>query len=668
MYSKLSFNNVKRSIKDYAIYFFTIAFAVCIFYIFNSIKSQSVMLDINNEQKSIFDAIDNIMGKASIFIAFVIGFLIIYSNNYLIKRRNKEFGLYLLLGMEKRKLGIILFMETLLIGILSLALGLGLGVILSQALSIITGKLFEADVTKFQFVFSSSACIKTIISFCIMYVIVFIFNNRTIKKVKLIDLFNSLKKNDKNKINNLWVSVGIFILSIGLIGYGYYIVIDKGIAVINGELGIAVLSGAVGTVLFFMSLSGFLLKLISSNKGIYLRKLNMFTLRQINSKINSTFISVSLICLMLFISICSLASGISMCTNINKNLRDLSPHDFSLWSYNQANMEKILKDNNFEFDKYCDNWNYFEDYVDTNFTFDKLFNNINTEDLKNYFVVANNETVPVMKLSEFNKEMQSIGKEAIALKYNEYAILTDIDDAHKYLKEVQDNKTSLEINGKKLIPSKDKYIENTLINETMKNNVCTVIVSDNICDKLQVRNTYMNMTLKNKDENEKEEIKKQLDSIKNKDSKYDFYGISDIGVRASIQGVGVMIAYIAIYLGIVFLVCAAVTIAIKQLSEAEDNKFRYDLLRKIGVDNNSINKCLLNQIGIYFLIPLVLAIIHSFVGLRIAKDIVSLFSSGVSLTTLILISLIFIVVVYGAYFITTYLCAKNTIKEGIKIS
>lgn len=665
MYFKLSLNNVKKSFKDYAIYFFTVTFAVCIFYVFNSIESQSIMLDLSNEQKKAFASINTIMGGMSVFVAFIVGFLIIYTNNYLIKRRNKEFGLYLLLGMEKSVVSKMLFFETLFIGIISLAAGIGIGTIVSQGLSIVTGKLFEADVSNFQFVFSYAACKKTIISFAIVYLIVFIFNRRSIRKVKLIDLFNSLKKNEKIKIKNPAVSVIIFIISLILIGSAYYIVIKNGVAVFAGAVLIAMALGAAGTFLFFMSLSGFMLQLVRSNKKIYLKNLNMFSLRQINSKINTTFVSVSFICLMLFIAICSLGTGVTLSSNINRNLKELAPHNLTLWSYNDIDIEKTLKDNNFDFNKYVKDYDYYKEYIDNNFRFSSVFTEKERKSLDNYYPMHNDNNIPIIKLSNFKKEMKMLERDEVFLKDNEYTILTDIEDAYDSLDNIIKDNRQLTINGHKLYPAKVKYTKATFNNETLRNNICTIVVNDSVCDGLKYRDSFLNCSLNNTSEEVLSEISNNLDSISKKVGKYSFYFMSDVETRANIQGIGVMISYLAFYLGIIFLICAAVTIAIQQISEAEDNKYRYNLLRKIGVENSCINRCLFNQIGIYFLMPLVVAAIHSIVGLQIAKLVVNLLASGVSTFKLILVSVVFITVIYGSYFLTTYLCAKNTIKDKL---
>ena len=199
MYSKLAFGNVKKSMKDFTVYFLTLTFGVCLFYVFNSIGSQEAMLKINESQKSIIEMLQMAISSLSVFIAVILGFLVIYANRFLIKRRKKELGLYLCLGMDKRQVSKVLIIETLFIGMFALAAGLLAGVFLSQGLAAVTAKMFMVEMKEFTFVFSGEAFIKTIIYFAVIFLIVMIFNTFSISKVKVIDLLTANKKNEDLK-------------------------------------------------------------------------------------------------------------------------------------------------------------------------------------------------------------------------------------------------------------------------------------------------------------------------------------------------------------------------------------------------------------------------------------------------------------------------------------
>ena len=153
MLFKLALKNIRKSIKDYSIYFFTLVIGVIIFYIFNALDTQTAMLDVSSSTREIIRLMTTFLSGVSVFVAVVLGALIIYASNFLIKRRKKEFGIYLTLGMSKRKMSAILLAETILVGIISLGIGLLAGIILSQFMSIVVANIFEADMSEFRFVF-----------------------------------------------------------------------------------------------------------------------------------------------------------------------------------------------------------------------------------------------------------------------------------------------------------------------------------------------------------------------------------------------------------------------------------------------------------------------------------------------------------------------------------
>ena len=288
MLFKLSLKNITKSIKDYAIYFLTLILGIAIFYVFNAIDDQVVMMDVSSSTYEIIKLMTTTLSGVSVFVSFVLAFLIIYSSRFLMKRRNKEFAIYLTLGMSKRKISFILFLETLLVGVLSLGVGIGIGFLLSQLMSIVVANMFEADLTKFEFIFSKGACIKTLIYFGIMYFVVMMFNTINISKYKLIDLINSNKKSEKVKLKNSLFCVIVFLISVGILGYAYYLVNSIGEVMDELSILIPIALGSISTFLIFWSLSGFILRVVQSIKNIYLKGTNMFVLRQINSKINNS--------------------------------------------------------------------------------------------------------------------------------------------------------------------------------------------------------------------------------------------------------------------------------------------------------------------------------------------------------------------------------------------
>lgn len=659
MYFKLATRNLKRSFKDYTIYFLTLVFGVCIFYTFNSIEAQSILMEVSEMHKSMFNLISDVMGVASIFISFILGFLIVYANSYLIKRRKKEFGVYMTLGMENSKLSSLLFIETMMIGVISLGLGLVLGIFLSQGLSVVTAKLFKVDLTTFKFIFSMDAFIKTILCFGVIYLVILIFNSITLRKVKLINLLTASKVNEKIKIKNIWASVVAFIISIVTIGYAYHIVLKNGIANFDKSIVIAILLGSVGTFLFFFSLAGFLLKVVQSSKKIYLRNLNMFVLRQINSKINTTFISMTFICLMLFVAICTLSGGFGISTAMNAEIKDLTQFDMSFWDNDGKDVETVLKEHSVEVSKYGENYVSYQ-YYDSGVSYRDFLNEKGLNNGKNYYPIFNNLNINVMKISKFNDIMKMLNKEEINLKDGEYAVFGDISDMTKSLQEALDEGKEINIVGNKLKPYDGKALEVVTYSSMMKNNICTFLVEDSLVEGLKPVMGNLNLNFAN----DGSEIIKELEAnIRGnyEDGNLQTHYITKDEIVGQSTGLGALASYLAIYMGIIFLITAAAVLALQQLSESANNTERYTLLRKVGVDESMINHSILTQVAIYFMMPLSLAIVHSIVGLKLASDIVAIFG-GASMVDHIFIAAIVLVIVYGGYFLATYLGSKKMIK------
>ena len=659
MYFKLAFRNIQKSLKDYTIYFLTLVFGVCIFYTFNSIESQSIMMELSDLKANAFELTSNIIGIVSIFISFILGFLIVYANNYLIKRRKKEFGIYMTLGMENRKLSTIIFIETMLIGIISLGVGLVLGVLLSQGISIFTAKLFEVNITKFTFVFSKAAFVRTIGNFGLIYLVVLIFNSITIRKVKLIDLLNDSKKNEKLRVKHIWISIIVFLISIISIGEGYHIILKNGLAVMDSTIVKAIIFGAVGTFLFFFSLSGFLLKIFQSNKKNYLKNLNMFVLRQINSKINTTFISMSFICLMLFVAICTFSAGLGITKAMNSDVEDLTQFDASFWSYDTEDVLNTINEQYGGLDEIIGEKSQYTNY-ESDFTYKKFFSKEVVEKNKNLYPISQDRPISIIKLSDFNSLMKMLNRDEINLKEDEYYAFGDVSEVIKDIQENINNNVEVDINGTILVPANYKVISATTYDSMMKNNICTIVVNDEVTDGLKAVFCNLNINFKG-DIKEAEKYLNENFRTQERDGKVAVYGLTKNELLDNYVGIGAMISYLAIYIGIVFLITSAAVLALQQLSESADNVYRYRMLKKIGVDNEMINKSLFTQIGIYFIVPLSLSIVHSIVGLKVASDLVSIFGSG-NIQYYILFTAIVLVVVYGGYFIATYNGAKKMIK------
>ncbi len=689
MLCKLSIKNIKKSMKDYAIYFFTLILGVAIFYVFNALGSQTVMLDVSSSTEELIELMMTMLSGVSVFVSFILGFLIIYASRFLIKRRNKEFGIYLTLGMSKRKISMILFFETLFIGIISLVVGLGIGIILSQLMSLVVANMFEANLTKFAFVFSKASCIKTIIYFGIMYLLVMIFNTYSVSKCKLIDLLNGAKKSEKIKLKNPILCIIIFIISCLVLGKAYHMVTVEFLTLQDvKDILKPIVMGAVSTFFIFWSLSGLILRIAMSIKKFYYKGLNSFTLRQFSSKINTTVFSTTIICLMLFITICLLSACLTMKNSMNANIRELAPADFEFTI-------------NMNMDKYYDsfrNYGYNDNQIkNSHYTALEMFDVFNydiTKDIKEYIEINTyatpdltmNQTLgsklvevrtsfpflqydtkeSIMKISDYNKVARFYGNEEYSLKEDEYMIVADFKSMVEIRNIALKNGEQINLFGHTLKPKYDSCRDGFLEMSSNHINTGIILVSDNVIDENYLIKNHL---IGNYIATDKEEIIKIEDNINKlaKNPKANDYllpsGSTKLSIKEATTGLSAMVTFIGLYLGVIFLISSAAILGLKELSESSDNKQRFRMLRKIGTDEKMINKALFRQIAIFFMLPLILALIHSVFGIMFAMKILEVLFGNEQLSPSIIMTAIFIVVIYGGYFLITYYCSKNIIKE-----
>lgn len=688
MLFKLSIKNMRKTIKDFAIYVLTLVLGVAIFYMFNSLDSQEAMMQVSSSTRELIKLMITMLGFVSVFVAVILGLLIVYANNFLINRRKKEFGTYMMLGMSKGQISRILLIETIFVGIISLIVGLVIGVFASQFMSVLVGKLFAADMSKFEFVFSKDACIKTCIYFAVMYIAVMIFNTFTISRYKLINLLNASKKNEQIKIKNLWVCILVFIIGVVILGYAYYKVTGG----VN-ELSTAdtilpiILMGIVGTILVFWSVSGFILKLVQLRKNIYLKDVNMFVLRQLHNKINTTVVSMSIICLMLFMTITILSSALSLNNTMRKDLEDTTPVDLNL--YKTANLpenEKMskaqiedsrktmiqtLEDNGFDMTKLKDVVEI-PIYATNELTWRDTLSPVYDE-VKQQFPNLLYETAEeIVKVSDYNKIARLYGNIEYQLKDDEYIILCDFDNMKNLRNKALKVDSTITIAGKEY---KSKYDECQngyiyMAGSHINNGIVLVPDSCNLTEDMK-EETFLAANYNATTEEEKEEIEKictgetETEFSKNLNEKdITIDGMTKIAIIESSLGVSTIVLFIAIYLGIIFLIASSAILALKQLTESSDNKQRYAILRKIGADEKMIKGALFKQIGIFFLMPLILAIIHSIFGIQFVMTMMSVLADAKELLPSAIATAVIIGVIYGAYFMATYLGSKNIIKEA----
>lgn len=684
MLFKISLKNIRKSLKDYTVYFFTLILGVAIFYVFNAIDSQSVMLDVRENMMDIIKLMNDMLSGVSVFVSCILGFLIIYASRFLIKRRNKEFGIYLTLGMSKRKISAILFFETLLIGIVSLFAGLVIGTILSQFMSVIVANMFDADMTKFKFIFSMKACVKTLIYFAIMYVLVMIFNTFSISRCKLIDLLNAGKKTEKVTMKNPIICTIVFVIGVGILSYAYWMV-TRGVRTLNtfDKIGIPIALGCVATFLIFWSVSGFMIRIFTSIKSVYYKGVNSFVLRQFCSKINTTVFSTTVICIMLFITISVLSAALSMKDSLSKDLDSMCPVDVQLAKYSYDAMSEayatsqdmnekdreMLEDSKLSIIETLNNsgfdaQKYFKDVAEyniynTGLTVKDTLGDINTDDYK--FMA--DTIMPVMTIGDYNSVARLYGNSMYELNDDEYIIVADYKNMVMIRNQALKKGITLSVNGKEYKPRYNECKDGFVQIGVQNMNDGILVVPDNAVKPQQVRNMGLSADYRADTKEERYSIETQLDNLmKNISFKKSFISWnSRIELAESSVGLGALVTFIALYLGIIFLISSAAILALRELSDSADNKERYGMLRKLGVDERMIDMALFKQIGIFFAFPLILALIHSVFGIKFINIILATMGMS-SMAASIGLTLAFVAVIYGGYFLITYLCSRSIIR------
>ena len=662
----ISLRNIRKSLRDYAIYFFTLMLGVCLFYVFNSIETQTSMLALSKDSREVVKLLTQMISAISTFVAFVLGFLIIYSSRFMLKRRSKEFALYLILGMSKRRVSGILFVETLVIGFLSLVSGLLFGIFLSQITSVFVGKLFEANMTKYSFVFSSQAFDKTCIYFALIFLVVIFFNTIEISRSRLINLMQAKRKGERIRNIHPAVSVIGFILSLIILGRAYYMVCFNQDEITQEVLTTAIVLGVIGTLLFFWTLAGILVKFASSMKKIYYRGLNSFTFRQLASQANTNVIAMSVICLMFFFTICVLICSVNIKTAINGNIEKYSPADFLVTtraeSYDASKMLKLKEDMAATLEDSCSFRVYHGGFLmsmnDKEIVVDPKFKEIKKEGWFSYPIQN------AVDESTYNTLAKFYGNKTVHLADDEYTVVSNYSFTGRYYDQILGAGKKLNLNGKKVLkPATKKHVEGALYISSNADNIGVVVVPDGYYSDRDLEKEAIVAKYPSHSKKSQEIMDHKLVDLAKKDLGVNAASCQTRSEMADASvGIAAFAVFIALYIGCIFLISGAAILAIKELSESADNRERYLMLRKLGADDAMINRALFRQIGIFFLMPLALAVVHSIPGMLFAKCILEIFSGG-SLLPAILITAAIFGGVYGSYFLITYITSKRMIRE-----
>lgn len=728
MLCKLAWGNVRRAGRDYLVYLLTLTLGVTVFYAFNTISMQVDIAGI--DEKGLAQVMGSMLGDLTYFLAGVMAFLMVYANNFIMKRRKKEFGLYQVLGMGRGRVATIMALETVIVSVVAFVAGIVLGVGLSQLMTFFTASLFKTQIANFHFFFSVHAFNLTLACMLVMFVLTLLLNLRAVRRTKLIELMGAERRNESIKTRNPWIAIAIFTVGVVLVGVAYYRLLRDGFPLTAtdsklqeamNQFGITTAMVTVGTFALFWGLSGMLIKLLQSLRGVYWRGLNMFTVRQLAAKVNTVCFSMGVIAMLLFLAITSVTCGMSIANVMNENLERYNPVDVSqTYVYYTPDTLDYYKeyvnppdeadrmvladttvdlypawhgkgksaDNNGETGKKVDIADVAGEHVqidsylsyplggsDPSVTPSEMCKTMG-EKLPKAFGGSNADTVGlfVTPASQYNKLRQMMGEEPVSIGRDQYLLTCDMGGelGDLYTKYMAGGHT-LTLGGHELKPATDKSDKDTaaIANSAMGSNPGTVVVADELLSQLNLQ-PYSSSLLVN--------YKQGMDTTEADESiKYTLLdNLLVDGKEPGLRGVFItrsemytqaaqmngMISYLAIYIGFVLVVACAAILSIQQLSNVADGSRSYRVLAQIGCDDRQIRHSVMAQQAVFFLFPLAVGLAHSFVALKVIIEMVSIFGDMSIGGTVGLTCAIFLAA-YGGYFLVTYLMSAGMVQAAI---
>lgn len=730
MLCKLAWGNVRRAGRDYLVYLLTLTLGVTVFYAFNTISMQVDIAGIDEE--GLAQVMGSMLGDLTYFLAGVMAFLMVYANNFIMKRRKKEFGLYQVLGMGRGRVATIMALETVIVSVVAFVAGIVLGVGLSQLMTFFTASLFKTQIANFHFFFSMHAFNLTLVCMLVMFVLTLLLNLRAVRRTKLIELMGAERRNESIKTRNPWIAIAIFVVGAVLVGVAYYRLLRDGFPLTAtdsklqeamNQFGITTAMVTVGTFALFWGLSGMLIKLLQSLRGVYWRGLNMFTVRQLAAKVNTVCFSMGVIAMLLFLAITSVTCGMSIANVMNENLERYNPVDVSqTYVYytpdtldyykgykgyvNPSEADRMVladttvdlypawhgkgksADNNDETGKKVDIADVAGEHVQIDSYLSYPFGGSNPsvtpsemcktmgEKLPKAFGGSNADTMGlfVTPASQYNKLRQMMGEEPVSIGRDQYLLTCDMGGelAELYTKYMADGH-ALTLGGHTLKPATDKSDEDTaaIANSAMGSNPGTVVVADELLSQLNLQPYSSSLLVNYKqgmDTTEADESIKYtlLDNLLVDGKEPGVWGtfITRSEMYTQAAQMNGLISYLAIYIGFVLVVACAAILSIQQLSNVADGSRSYRVLAQIGCDDRQIRHSVMAQQAVFFLFPLAVGLAHSFVALKVIIELVSIFGNMSIGGTVGLTCAIFLAA-YGGYFLVTYLMSAGMVQAAI---
>lgn len=663
MLGKLSLRNAKRQAKDYVIYFMTIVMAVALLFSFNSIAASSDIAELSSSMKSFSKAIMGI----NLVVVFVMVWLIHYTMKFMLEKRSKEFGTYQILGIEKKDIANIFMVENLLIGMIAFVVGSAVGTFMYQIFTSIIMNLF-AQPYQISIAFSWEAVKTTALCFFGIFALVLFKVRRKIKKTKVHDLLYAEKQNENNHIQNAKGNVILFMISVILLLGGLWVLnldYSNPVQMTGKNTMIAIVLWIVGIYMFYLSISSFIVKRYLENRTRKYKKNNLFLYRNLTSKINT--MSATLGTIAVLFAFIMVGGNVALLMNgmmnneiemgypfeimvssvdgdfskykeyIQKNAKVLDMYEYRLYNIPKTNLEKGLDGTTFQ-DRY-----------------DMGYEN-------------------VLGLTDYNHLRKMLGYDIISLEENE-AIIQCMKTAEKPFENYIQKNNKIEIAEKEMTV---KDVQGDHFAQISFNGyVYCIVVPDSLLEEIaaldfEVQEYYPDdyKLVATTQETTTEEFYQGLsdfilyDEVENtaevggEEQTYKINiplgNVMTKGNRTSqVKSFYTMISFLAFYMALIFVMATATILAIQQLSDSEKYKYRYELLKKLGMDESEMNQTILKQILFYFALPMLIPILLSIPAVFIVAQI---FTVAVTIEeiwrNMALVIGIFIFV-YGIYFVAT---------------
>ena len=681
MLARLALRNVRRSARDFAIYFVTLVLGVCLFYAFGSISAQSVLFDLQAASDvDTWRLVDRMMSLFSVVVAIVLGFLVVYANSFLLKRRKKEFGIYLLLGMKPGQVSVIVVMETLSVGVIALVAGLLLGFGVSQLLSFVSAGVFGLIMKNYTFVFSLDALLRTLAAFALIFALVTVLNVVQVRRQRLVTLLSSRVQGGKAKGRKPVLCLIGFVASIIVLACAYMTLEDNGLFTIDQEFTKATVLMIVGTALFFWSVAGALTAILRKVKGVYYRGLTMFTTRQLSSRMDGACAALTIVCVTLFLGVIVFSTGIGLAkvfvdgaeegTVFDDTVNLLMDPDSDSAAQKRLfdDPAQVLSQNVPEWSKTVSSAAALHVY-NTGMELEQLFRGIDVKSSSGMEPSEMYGASTAIGVTEFNQLRALCGREPISLDADGYQVVNTAANLERPAQELCAPGHELTVAGSSLRAQGD-VLEQGLQVSAFSMESCVLVVPDRIAEKLAAKGNLLHVSLnlmfKNPDI-----TAKQAEEFNDKVCKACFAqdasfvsGISAADILNQATSMRFLVTYLALYVGFVLLISAAAILAIQQLSQQSDSVGRYRTLAEIGCSRRAIFGSLKRQTLVYFLAPLGLALCHWACAYDVLQK--GLFAEfGLVNTQSIVLAAASILVVYGIYLVLTYLGGRGIVEQSL---